>query len=117
MNSIAQATAPAIPLLLVHLVEEIATGYRERIPLGPMPKWLFVALNVVLYGFSLGALVLTARTQLAGLVMAWILTAVLILIGLGHLIIMLVRRQYFPGGLTAILLLFAAAILTDTLLR
>ena len=117
MNSIAQATALAIVLLLVHLVEEIATGFRERIPCGPMPRWLFITLSVALYGFCLCTLVLTARNQPAGLVMAWILSAVVLLNGLGHLIAMLVRRQYSPGGLTAVLLPFAAAILMDNLLR
>ena len=73
-------------------------------------------ISVLLYGLCLAALVLTAQGLPVGLFLAWVLAAVLILNGLGHLGIMIARRRYFPGGMTAILLLIAAAILIDALL-
>ena len=43
--------------------------------------------------------------------LAWIFAVAMLLNGLGHIGIMFVRRQYFPGGITAFLLLLVAAYL------
>jgi hypothetical protein len=40
-----------IATLLIHLAEEIKTGFRKRLPLGEIPLLLFVGINVVIYAF------------------------------------------------------------------
>lgn len=41
-----------IGVLTLHLGEEVKTGFRRQFPLGEMPLWLFIALNIVLYSYS-----------------------------------------------------------------
>jgi hypothetical protein len=94
-----------IVVLIMHLVEEVKTGFRQRFLLGEMPRPLFVGGNVVLYVFCFATLVLSARGDALAIPFAWIFAVTMFLNGLGHIGIMAVRRQYFPGGLTAFLLL------------
>jgi hypothetical protein len=94
-----------IAALILHLIEEVRTGFRERFPAGEMSLPLFVAINVVVYAFCFATLILSARDGELATPFAWIFAATMLFNGLGHVGIMLVRRQYFPGGLTAFLLL------------
>jgi len=116
LRSSTQAIVLAIVSLTVHLVEEVASGIRQRYLLASVPRWLLATISVLLYGFCLATLVLTAQGLSVGAFLAWVLAAVLILNGLGHLGIMMVRRRYFPGGITAVVLLIAATVLMDALL-
>ena len=102
-----------IATLLIHLAEEIKTGFRKRLPVGvgEMPLPLFVGINVVIYAFCFTTLALSARGNELAVPLAWILAVAMLLNGLGHVGIMVVRRRYFPGGVTAFLLLLVSGYL------
>lgn len=91
--------------LILHLIEEVRAGLRERFPLGEMPLPLFVGVNVVVYGFCLTTLILSVRNGKLATPFAWIFAATMVLNGLGHVGLMAVRRRYVPGAWTALLLL------------
>ena len=104
MANISWVTLILIVVLVGHIIEEIKTDFRRKFPLGEMPRRLFVSINVVLYLFCLVAFSFAAfRTQLA-VPLAWIFAIAMLLNGVGHVAIMVLRRGYFPGGLTALLL-------------
>lgn len=94
---------------VLHLVEEIATGFRRRYPLGEMPWPVFIGINVALYSYAAATMGLSFSAHPASIPMAWLFAAVLLLNALGHLGIMLYRKAYFPGGGTALPLLAAVA--------
>jgi hypothetical protein len=100
-----------IVALILHLVEEIRTGFRRQLPVGEMPLPLFVGINVVVYAFCFTTLVLSARGDRLATPFAWVFAAAMFLNGLGHVGIMVARRRYFPGGVTAFLLLLLSAYL------
>lgn len=91
--------------LILHLVEEVTTGFRKRFPLGDLSIPIFVAINVAFYAFCFVTLVLSAREGELATPFAWVFAVTMVLNGLGHVGMMALRRQYFPGGLTAVLLL------------
>lgn len=88
----------------IHLVEEIKAGFRKKFPLGPVPRWLMIAGNVILYLYAAATGYLVYTGKGAGLTMAWIFALLMLGNALGHLAIMLIRKKYFPGGYTAPLL-------------
>jgi hypothetical protein len=47
------------------------------------------------------------RTSQWAIPFAWVFAISMLLNGLGHIGIMIIKRQYFPGGLTAFFLLLA----------
>jgi hypothetical protein len=94
-----------IAALLLHLVEEVQTGFRRRLPIGEMPLPVFLGINAVLYGFCFATLALSLRSNQWAVPLAWLLAVSMAVNGLGHIGIMLIKEEYFPGGLTAFLLL------------
>jgi hypothetical protein len=101
---------------IAHLLEEIKTGFHRKHPLGPLPLWIMVAVNVLLYAGVVVTVALVYQNHRPGVTLAWIYGFVLTGNALGHIGIMVWRRQYFPGGVTAVLLLPALAYLGYQLL-
>ena len=117
MDRITSAILLLIAALVVHLVEEIKTGFRKKLPIGEMPKPLFIGINVVVYAFCFTTLLLSARGHELATPFAWVFAIAMLMNGIGHIGMMLVRREYFPGGLTAVLLLPISAYLITQLLN
>jgi hypothetical protein len=107
MNSIPLALTLLTILLVIHLVEEIRTGFCQQFPLGEMPKAVFIGINVLIYLYAIIMIGLNLLDHTAALIMAWLFSLAMLLNALGHLGIMLVRRKYFPGGYSAVFLLLA----------
>ena len=105
MESITSIILLLIAVLVVHLTEEIRTGFREKFPLGEMPKPLFIGINIVVYAFCFTTLFLSARGNELAIRFVWILAVAMLMNGVVHIGIMVVRKRYFPGGLTAFILL------------
>ena len=101
---------------IAHLVEEIKTGFHRKHPLGPLPLWIMVVVNALLYAGAAVIVVLVLRNHSLGVTLAWTYGFVLAGNALAHIGIMIWRRQYFPGGVTAVLLLPALAYLGYQLL-
>jgi hypothetical protein len=116
MDARSVAISLLIAALILHLVEEVQTGFRQRLPTGEMPLPLFVGINVALYAFCFATLALSLRSDLWAVPLAWILAVSMALNGLGHIGIMIIKGEYFPGGLTAFLLLLTAGSLALQLL-
>lgn len=112
-------TSGAILLLIgtlaIHLVEEVATGFRERFPLGEMPRRMFVGINVLLYAFCFATFFLSLRGAALVVPLAWAFAVAMLLNGVGHVGIVLVRRRYFPGAVTGLGLILAAGYLIGVL--
>ena len=108
MDGRSSAILLLILVLLLHLVEEIRTGFRKSLPVGEMSLPVFVAVNVVIYSFCFATLALSLRSSRWASPLAWAFALSMVLNGLGHLCMMLLKRQYFSGGLTAVLLLLAS---------
>ena len=117
MDRITSAILLLIAALVVHLVEEVKTGFRKKLPIGEMPKPLFIGINVVVYAFCFTTLLLSARGHELATLFAWVFAIAMLMNGIGHIGMMLVRREYFPGGLTAFLLLPVSAYLIIHLLN
>jgi hypothetical protein len=99
MSSLTIGLIALVLCLILHLVEEILTGFREKLPLGELPLWLFVGINLLIYSF---AAVMTWRsiTEKPGaLLMSWLFAIGMLGNGLGHLGIMVVRKTIFQGEL------------------
>jgi hypothetical protein len=105
MTNIAWAIAILIAVLALHLVEEIKTDFRRRFPLGKMSRRLFVITNVSVYLFSFLTLLLAVLKNHLAVPLAWIFAIAMLLNGIVHIMIMIVRKAYFPGGITAFLLI------------
>jgi hypothetical protein len=105
-----------IAILLVHLGEEIKTGFREQFPLGEMPRPLFIGLNIVVYTFCLATLFFSVQGHELAIPLAWIFALAMLSNGVVHIGMMALRRKYFPGGVTAFLLLPVAAYLVSQLM-
>lgn len=103
-------------VLIVHLCEEVRTGFRREYPLGEMPLSLFVGINVLLYTFCFSTLFLSIHGQNLAMPFAWIFALIMLLNAVGHLGAMVYRRAYFPGGVSAFLLLPASLYLILTLI-
>ena len=104
-----------IILLVLHLVEEIKTGFRRKLIIGEMPKPVFIGLNVVIYIFCFATLGLALAGSKLSPVFTWIFALGMLLNGLGHISIMIVWRGYFPGSFTAPLLAIVSALLISYL--
>jgi hypothetical protein len=111
MDTITITIVLLIAILLVHLGEEIKTGFRREFPLGEMPKAVFIGANIIVYVFCFATLVLSARGDELAMPFAWIFAVAMLANGAVHMGIMALRRRYFPGGLTAFLLLPVSAYL------
>jgi hypothetical protein len=115
MSELFLAILILILVLIAHLYEEIRTGFRTRLPFGEMPLPVFIGINLVLYIFCFSTLLLSWREHPAAIPFAWIFAVAMLLNGIGHLGIILYRRAYFPGGITAVLLLASSAYLIYSL--
>ncbi|MFH2056492.1 MAG: HXXEE domain-containing protein [bacterium] len=108
MTALALLIALNLIILVAHLIEEIKTGFFDKFPLGKIPTPLAIGLNSLLY---LGIL-LTIYLALAGnpvaVTLAWVFALLMLSNALLHLGLMLRRKRYFPGGITAGLLLPAS---------
>jgi hypothetical protein len=94
-----------IVIVLIHLAEEIKTGFRKKFPLGEMPRPLFIGGNVVFYTFCFATLFLSAQGHELAIPLAWIFAVAMLANGVVHIGMMALRRRYFPGGATALLLI------------
>ncbi len=94
--------------LVLHLVEEVRTGFRFRLPFGEMPRRVFMCINIALYGFILATVGLSATGSGFARPFAWAFALAMLLNGAGHIGWMVVRRAYFPGGLSAFVLVGVA---------
>ena len=117
MDRITSAILLLIAALVVHLVEEVKTGFRKKLPIGEMPRLLFIGINFVVYAFCFTTLVLCLRGNDLAIPFAWIFAIAMLMNGIGHIGIMVIRREYFPGGFTAFILLPVSAYLIILLLN
>lgn len=117
MTKIAWIILIFILVLVGHLVEEINTDFRRKFPLGEMPKPIFIGVNVWLYLFCSVTLILATFESWLAVPLAWIFAVGMLLNGMGHIAIMLVKSAYFPGGVTAFLLVPIAVYLMIALLN
>ena len=108
MDTVSVTIMIVIILLAMHLAEEIKTGFRKKMLIGEMPRPLFIGLNILVYTFCFTTLFLSVRSHALAIPLTWIFAIAMLLNGAGHIGIMVVRRSYFPGGLTAFLLLPAS---------
>ncbi|MBD3233383.1 MAG: HXXEE domain-containing protein [candidate division Zixibacteria bacterium] len=92
-------------ILVLHLIEEVKHGFHKKLPVGEIPKWLFISLNVLIYIFCAVILILLIQDNPSVKILLWIFGIGMLLNGLGHIGMMITRRSYFPGGITAIPLL------------
>jgi len=115
MNVVTSAILLLILTLIAHLYEEVRTGFRRKFPVGEMPVFVFVGVNVVLYAFCFSTLFLSTRGHPLAIPFAWIFAVIMLANGIGHIGIMLCRRAYFPGGITAFLLLVSSIYLIYSL--
>jgi hypothetical protein len=98
-----------IVVQIVHLIEEIKTGFRVQFPLGEMPVPVFIGVNALFYLASFITLYLMATNNPSAAGWARVIGWVLVANGVLHLLIMAVRGAYFPGGWTALPVLLLAA--------
>jgi hypothetical protein len=82
----------------MHLVEEVQHGFRQKFPLGEMPKPIFIGINIILYAFCFATFLLSIRSSSLAIPFTWILAIAMLMNGAGHIGIMSVRRRYFHGG-------------------
>ena len=101
---------------MLHLVEEIKTGFRHKLPFGPMPKPVFIGVNAGVYTFCFVTLFLSLIDSQLAVPLGWVLASGMLLNGLGHISIMVFKGSYFPGGITAFLLALVAVFLMVYLL-
>ena len=94
-----------IGVLVLHLLEEVKTGFRKRLPFGGMPRSIFIGINAFVYLFCFITLSLSLVGNDLAFPFAWIFAIGMAINGFGHIGIMIFRRKYFPGGLTAFLIL------------
>jgi hypothetical protein len=84
---------------LIHSQEEIWTGFHKRWFVFTMPRWVFIAFEVL---FSIPILLFMANPNLNLAKIYMPIFALLMLInGLGHMVWGLVERKYVPGLITA----------------
>lgn len=97
-----------IGTLVLHLLEEVKTGFRRKLPFGEMPRQAFIVINVIVYAFCLTTFSLSLVGSELAVTLAWIFAIAMALNGMGHIAIMVARRRYFPGGITAFVMLSVA---------
>ena len=105
MQKIAYIMIVLTVLLLAHLIEEIKAGFRIKFPLGRIPKSVFVLLNIAFYSFAFASILLAFYDRNPALLLAWIYAILMLLNGTVHIAMMVVKRGYYPGGITALALL------------
>lgn len=116
MNELTPRIAIFVLILILHLVEEVKTGFRRQMLFGEMSQLMFVSLNVLIYLFCTVILVLSVSENQAATSLAWIFAIAMLLNGLGHIAAMIYRRGYFPGGVSAFFVLAGAIYLLEVLI-
>lgn len=116
MNQISGAILFLICILIIHLIEEVKTEFRKRLPLGEMSATLFVGINIVIYLFCFSTLYLSMCSHPLTIPFTWMFALGMLLNGIGHIVIMLVKKAYFPGGITAPVLMGISIYLIHLLL-
>ena len=111
MSNLSASILILIIVLLLHFLEEIKTDFRRNLPKGEMPLGVFIGINVLVYAYCAITLYLSYLNLPLAIPMAWIFAIGMMLNGLGHIGMMVYRRAYFPGGITAFLLIPASAYL------
>jgi hypothetical protein len=111
MSNISTSILVLIVVLLLHLLEEIKTGFRRKLPVREMPTGVFIGIYVFVYAFAAITLYLSYLNLPLAIPLAWIFAVAMMINGLGHIGMMVYRRAYFPGGITAFLLIAASAYL------
>ena len=105
MNKLTYLLLILTATLILHLIEEIKTGFRKRFPLGKMSVSLFVELNIIIYAL-IGLVIYFNITAHAWAELTAVIYAVFMILNAGlHIGMMIKSRAYFPGGITAFLLL------------
>jgi hypothetical protein len=117
MDNISSTILILIATLVIHLIEEIKTGFRKQFPLGEMSVSLFVGINVIIYLFCFLTLFLSISGEGLALPLTWIFAVTMLFNGIGHIGIMVVKREYFPGGLTAPILIIVSMYLMNLLVK
>ncbi len=105
MNMIGVSVLVLTAVQALHLYEEVRTGFRRQFPLGEIPKKIFVTANVVGFAFALTTAFLCFVDSQAGIMAAWVYAIVMLINGSLHMGMMIIKRDYFPGGVTAFLIL------------
>lgn len=95
----------------LHFYEELHTDFRRQFPLGEIPKTIFVTANAAGFAFALITAYLCFIEARTGIIAAWVYAIVMLINGVLHLGVMVIRRGYFPGGISACLLLPIAMML------
>lgn len=97
-----------IVVLIFHLIEEVKTDFRKHIPIGEVPQPLFIGINILIYLYCVVMLFLSFMSNPIAAPMAWVFAIAMLLNGLGHTAMMIIRKTYFPGGITGLILIPAA---------
>ena len=105
MSALSWAVIMLIAALVLYLIEEVWTGFRVKLPVGEMPRPVFVAINIVVYAFCFTVLYLSLTDNALAVPLAWVFALAMLLNGMGHLGMTALRRRYFPGVFTSPLLL------------
>lgn len=101
-------------VLVLHLIEEVRMGFSKRMLWGEMPLSVFIGINIFIYSFCLVTFLLLLQGSQLGVGFAWVFVVSMFINGMVHLGMMVVRRVYFPGGVTAMpLLLIAIYLMTQ----
>ena len=116
-----RVAAFAVAAQSVHFLEELATGFHERLPelfgRPPMPLWFFVSFNVLwLAIWALSARGLAHRSR-AALFPLWFLGLASVANGGAHPLFSAATGGYFPGLLTSPLVGVVGLLLVRRLLR
>lgn len=115
MSQIGVAIIFLIFVQAIHLYEEVRKDFRRLVPLGEIPKSVFIYLNVAAFAFAIVTLCLCQAENAVGFVLAWIYGIAMVINGCIHVGMMINKRGYFPGGVTAPLVLVAAVNLVGRL--
>jgi len=92
-------------VLIFHLIEEVKTDFRKRNPIGEVPQPFFISINILIYLYCVVMLFFSFKSNPIAVSMAWIFATIMLLNGIGHTVMMIFRKRYFPGGVTGLILI------------
>jgi hypothetical protein len=115
LRAAVRAAAVTLAFQAVHVGEEFLAGFYTRFPdmLG-QARWsptFFVSLNLIAIAMWIVAIPALAARWRAALLPLWLLGVAGVLNGVGHVLLAIVAKGYFPGLVTGPLVAVAAAIL------
>jgi len=116
MDDLVLAVVILLVLMVVQLVEELRKDIRKVLPLGEMPKNIFIVVMVLIYLFAGFTLALVILGSPAAVILAWILTVAMMANGLWLLTQLVVESGYYPGGYSAVFVLAASIYLMVVLI-